>query len=215
MPNSTESPVELSGSNGHGVTPSVVDSVDTKPCPICGELIKSRARKCVHCDSALDWRKFVGLSSTTLAILTALIAVIGQSTPAVRSLWDVKNSRLHFTFISAGGTQAVLQGHIMTGDVVLLATNDGSRAGAIVTGRLIVGWTSEKRQHFMSSMLWMPSDEPQIVGPGTAVIARLFIDPLLETELIQMLPMRGRWLHPKRMMTRSLLLSRRHRACWT
>ena len=70
----------------------------------------------------------------------------------------------------------------MTGDVVLLATNDGSRAGAIVTGRLIVGWTSEKRQHFMSSMLWMPSDEPQIVGPGTAVIARLFIDPLLETE---------------------------------
>src|SRR5258706_15778244 len=49
---------------------------DVKPCPVCGEEIKVSARKCIHCSSELTWRKYLTFSSTTLALLTALVSVI-------------------------------------------------------------------------------------------------------------------------------------------
>jgi len=183
MPSSVDRPPAGPGSSdGNSSAGAAATIIDVRPCPVCGEPIKTSARKCVHCDSSLDWRKYVGLSSTTLAILTALVAVIGQSAPAVRSLWDVKDSKFHFTFMGAGSRRAVLDGRVLLGDVILLASNEGLKAGGIVTGRLLVSWTSDRRQHAVSSALWTPGDEPEIVGPGSAIGARLWLDASIDLE---------------------------------
>jgi hypothetical protein len=150
---------------------------DTRPCPVCGETIKQRARKCVHCDSVLDWARYLGISNTTLALLTALVAVIAQAAPVVRSALEPKDSRLHLTFMGAGSRRAVLDGTIMNGDVVLLVSNDGAEAGGVVTGSVDIFWEAENREHDLSLALWTPGDEPEIVGPGQAIAARLFADP--------------------------------------
>jgi hypothetical protein len=38
-------------------------------------------------------------------------------------------------------------------------------------------WEAENREHDLSLALWTPRDEPEIVGPGQAIAARLFADP--------------------------------------
>lgn len=150
----------------------------TKPCPVCGEPIQASARKCVHCSSDLDWRRFLGLSSTSLAVLTALIAVAGAVAPIIKSALEPKDSRLHFTFMGAGSMRGVTQdGQLTHGDTVLLATNDGTKGGAIVGAELQVMWRAGGRTHDLAAALWTAGDEPVIVPPGAAIAARLFNDP--------------------------------------
>ena len=42
--------------------PGEVDA--TKPCKVCGEAIKTTAKKCIHCDSYQDWRAYLNFGST-------------------------------------------------------------------------------------------------------------------------------------------------------
>jgi hypothetical protein len=175
---------------------------DTRPCPVCGETIKQRARKCVHCDSVLDWARYLGISNTTLALLTALVAVIAQAAPVVRSALEPKDSRLHLTFMGAGSRRAVLDGTIMNGDVVLLVSNDGAEAGGVVTGSVDVFWEAENREHDLSLALWTPGDEPEIVGPdrrsrqGSSRIPTFVREPLPNLAIFE------RWLLQLKRATR-------------
>jgi hypothetical protein len=176
--------------------------LDTRPCPVCAEPIKGQARKCIHCGSALDWTRYLGISNVTLALLTALVAVIAQAAPVVRSALEPRDSRLHPTFMGTGSRRAVLDGTIMNGDVILLISNDGAEAGGVVTGRLEVFWDHTpsvlsrakecitashrpeeaweeawKREHNVFLALWTAEDEPEIVAARQAIAARLFVDP--------------------------------------
>jgi hypothetical protein len=154
---------------------------ETKSCPVCAEPILLPARKCIHCGSRLDWLRFFGASTTTLALATALIAVIGQVAPVVRTASQPKDSRFHFVFMGAGGGRAMLNESVVHGDVVLVSTNDGTKAGAIVTGFLTVKWTCPSgRTCGLAIPLRTLNDEPQIVGPGSATGVRLYIQPEVE-----------------------------------
>jgi hypothetical protein len=157
--------------------PSSVAPVTTKPCPVCGELIKISARKCIHCSSDLDWRRYLGLSSTTLAVLTALIAVIGTVAPTVRTALEPKDSRLHLSFVGAGSIRSVMpDGRMTDGDTIILATNDGTKAGAIVAAGLLVSWKTRDGQRGLRLALWTPNDDPIIVPAATAVAGRFLND---------------------------------------
>jgi hypothetical protein len=63
---------------------------------------------------------------------------------------------------------------MVDGDTILLATNDGTKAGAIVNAAVEVSWMSQSRKHSLTMALWAPDYEPIIVPPGTAVAARFF-----------------------------------------
>src|SRR5260370_35611066 len=66
----------------------------TVPCRVCREAIKQGARKCVHCNSFLDWRGWLGISETALALLVALVTVMGATAPRVVELFTPKYSEL-------------------------------------------------------------------------------------------------------------------------
>jgi hypothetical protein len=53
-----------------------LNTVETKPCKVCGEEIRESARKCNHCDSYQDWRLNIGFSNTVLSLLVALCSVL-------------------------------------------------------------------------------------------------------------------------------------------
>jgi hypothetical protein len=55
------------------------DVVPTRPCPICCGLIPAGARLCVLCKSDLTWRRHLTIGNSSLALVTALVAVVGST----------------------------------------------------------------------------------------------------------------------------------------
>jgi hypothetical protein len=76
-------------------TPATVS--DAKPCKVCGEAIKRSARKCIHCDSYQDWHANIGMSTTVLSLLVALVAVLTPAVPVMKTTFSSKNSSLSFS----------------------------------------------------------------------------------------------------------------------
>jgi len=73
----------------------MVEAVATKQCIECCSEIPAKARKCVHCSAYQGWRRFSSVSQTTIALLTALIAV---GTVFVNSVVDVDRWLGSFSF---------------------------------------------------------------------------------------------------------------------
>src|SRR5205814_10317427 len=69
----------------------------TVPCRVCREPIKQGARKCVHCNSMLDWHGWLGISETALALLVALVSVIGATAPRLVEFLRPKSSDTRLT----------------------------------------------------------------------------------------------------------------------
>jgi hypothetical protein len=192
------------------VTPPtpVVDS--NKPCPVCSETINSKARKCRHCSSELGWRRFLGLSDTTLAILTALIAVMGSMIPIFKTAFDVDDSNMHAVFMGMGSARSISpQGELMPGSTILLVSNDGNKGGGIVAASFDVRWAVAGKEHMLYVVLRTPHDEPIIIAPGSAVAVRLSNDNRFVLTpgtsatdvkaLLQPIPGRGRFSAPLEM----------------
>ena len=95
---------------------------DTMQCPVCRETIKAGARKCVECNSDLDWKRYFTLSNTTLALLTALVSVVGSSYPGIKKMMtpEVSSISVHLAGLNYEDTR-----------LSLLATNLGSQTGVI------------------------------------------------------------------------------------
>lgn len=164
-------------------SPLVAPAPDRRLCPTCGENIAATAKKCIHCGSELNWRRHVSFSSTTLALATALIAVLGAVGPSIKSLFEHRDAFLNFTFIGAGSVRTVQQdGRPTNGSVILLSSNEGHAAGGLVAARLQISWVNEGRRHFASTMLRTPGDEPIVIAAGTAQSIRLLLDPSVDPE---------------------------------
>ena len=68
-----------------------------KACRLCGESIKAAARKCIKCDSWQDWRAGLGVGTTALSLLVALVTVITAAAPVLKRAATPENSRMRFT----------------------------------------------------------------------------------------------------------------------
>lgn len=99
-------------------------SKGTKACTVCGEDIKVNARKCIKCGCWLTTRRFLDFSSTSLALLTALVSVIGTTAPTIFGLLQIRDSRIEAVYIAQGLGQA-------DAGVTLLISNEGTRMGAV------------------------------------------------------------------------------------
>lgn len=111
------------------VVPPMGDLDEKIPCPICRELIFRGAKLCIHCKSDLTWKRYLSISNTTLALLTALIAVVGTVGPQLQRMYFGENSRL---------TAAVLGEAPESGLISVLVTNEGTRPGYVGKSSLIL-----------------------------------------------------------------------------
>ena len=89
-------------------------------CRTCREPIKAGARKCVRCDSFQDWRRFLTLSTSALALIIALVSVISALGPGIVRMLSGDRSELVVSYIAT-----VDEG------LLLLASNKGTRPAVI------------------------------------------------------------------------------------
>jgi hypothetical protein len=90
-----------------------------RQCVICAAHIPRYARRCNECDAYQDWRHFFPFSSTVLALMTALIAVL---TPAVTGYFTLF-PRHSSTKVSYGGGDSAF--------IYVYAWNRGRRPAVI------------------------------------------------------------------------------------
>lgn len=155
----TSSGGRVSSAGDPVVQPPSTDGVpsDTKRCPVCGEAIWAGAGKCTHCNTDFTWRRYLTLSNTTLALITALIAVIAASAPAFRLMVTPDNSEL----------TGVFAGISTSGETIsMLFSNSGRRTGAI--NRIWVTVTYPKSPEIRSFSIYphTKDDGAIFVGPG-------------------------------------------------
>jgi hypothetical protein len=92
----------------------------TQACVVCREPIKLGARKCVHCDSPQGWMRYLGVSTTILALLIALISVSQSALPVFLKIAEGEHTKLKLNLLSIGDTTATF-----------LVTNSGTMPGRL------------------------------------------------------------------------------------
>jgi uncharacterized paraquat-inducible protein A len=70
----------------------IPEDTPKKNCDVCFAWMPDSAIKCTKCDSFQGWRRGASLSSTTLALLTALISVLATSFPVFHSFLEENRS---------------------------------------------------------------------------------------------------------------------------
>jgi hypothetical protein len=106
-------------------------SENTVECSVCREPIKIGSKKCVHCDSFQDWRRNLGLSSSVLALLVALVSVVSIAAPMLKETFATRNSKVMLVF------QGTTDDH-----VYLIASNRGTKPGGFGSATLIISGAS-------------------------------------------------------------------------
>jgi predicted amidophosphoribosyltransferase len=107
-----------------------VDSRPMRECPICTESIPAFSKVCRECKSDLTWRGYVSISNTTLALMTALIAVSAALGPAVKRLFLQDDSAISAVYVG-----------LSAGEVAFLLSNSGSKAGSVKSAEFFMEWT--------------------------------------------------------------------------
>jgi hypothetical protein len=139
-----------------------VPQPETIPCPVCFEQIQRGARKCIHCDSYLDWRRHVALGANTVPVIAALVAVIAAASPWIAPLFKANNSQLHTTFGGVGSS-------MLNGEVTITVSNDGTKVGVFDAAMLGVSWKSSQRDLSFDIPLGNGSTVPIYPGPPRTI----------------------------------------------
>lgn len=83
-----------------------------KACLACGSSIPESASLCIHCETYQDWRRHISIGNSTLALIIALLALIGPATERVWSVYkDFKNEnskKIEFSLVDISGQLAKL-----------------------------------------------------------------------------------------------------------
>jgi predicted nucleic acid-binding Zn ribbon protein len=131
-------------------------------CPICRKPIPNDARKCTECDSYLDWRRFLGVGQTSLALLIALISVISTTAPSFYEWLSADYSKLH------AETRQVYREKLE-----LFVSNQGNQIGRLVSVSL--GATTQSGKMLNPITLEVAHDG-QIL-PKAATVVHLTVHP--------------------------------------
>jgi hypothetical protein len=131
-------------------------------CKQCCSAIPRGARLCSHCSSYQDWRSWFSVSSTVLALLTALVSVLGIATPAVINVLHSPRS------------DAILQTPSLDGATLrVVAINRGDAPASLIRARIdgeyLAGATKVR----------LRNDGDAIISPGSKLLT-FDIIPLLD-----------------------------------
>jgi len=127
---------EVTASDGateaNGIRAGEETAIATAPipgseCRVCLEPIRARAKKCVKCESYQDWRRFLSLSNTVLALLVALVSVSTAAIPEITKLFTtsyssvsaqkrgIKGNQIEFIVNNSGTKEAFAIGAVLRG----------------------------------------------------------------------------------------------------
>jgi hypothetical protein len=132
------------------------------PCAVCKEPIQAGALKCIHCESYLDWRGYLAVSQTTLALLIALISVVSSMVPPLVD-WMSR----HYSDIHAEVRQPYLD------RLEISVANTGNRPGMLVS----VSLAALKADGNRVGPILLQTQSDGVVGPGQSIVAQLTIHP--------------------------------------
>lgn len=152
--------------------------LQTVPCAMCREPIDPLAKVCKHCKADLTWRRYLPVSSTTLAIATALIAVIAAVAPQMQKLFETPNSKIRGSLIATIKGDALYEP-----GVALLVNNAGSRIGAVLDAYVLTPVTDAPADP-LRLKFYLFVDRGTFVEPSNAV--RMDASFSGEPELIDM-----------------------------
>ncbi|MBR1252267.1 hypothetical protein JQ634_00960 [Bradyrhizobium sp. AUGA SZCCT0240] len=99
-----------------------------KLCVTCGALMPTKATKCTKCETYQSWTHGLAVSTTMVALLTALLSVAATALPTLYGWWMSGNSRLSVSYAYDDDQ----------GGLFLTATNDGDRVGSIGKVTIVV-----------------------------------------------------------------------------
>jgi hypothetical protein len=155
------------------VTPSippipVPPIVSTKPCRFCCEPIDPRATVCKHCRTDLSIRRYLTLSNTTLALFTALIAVVGTFAPAIKNTFVPNTSQLRARFVNFTVASDKLF-------ATFIVTNAGGQPGVVGNGSLYMAIKGSDNTEMQASFNLL-TNPPIMIGPGNTAIYTLNVD---------------------------------------
>lgn len=110
------------------------DSPNIKQCKTCGEDIKSTAKKCIHCDSFQELRRYLPFSNTMIALIIALVSVVAAVSPVLKKVFTEQDSNI-----------IVRLQEVVWDSIHLIASNLGEKDGAIgITGITVKTTQKEK-----------------------------------------------------------------------
>jgi hypothetical protein len=90
-------------------------------CSTCREPIMLGATKCIHCGTPQNWQRYLSMSSTVLALLVALVGVLGAVIPVLVSLYEHNRSEVALGLIRVSGNE-----------IALSVSNAGGRPGIVI-----------------------------------------------------------------------------------
>lgn len=130
-------------------------------CKQCRNDIPQGALLCSNCSSYQDWRGWFSVSSTVLALLTALLSVLGIATPVIINALHTPKS------------DAFLQTPSLDGATLrVLAVNRGDASASFVYARIDGDYLAG------ATKVRLRSDADAIISPGTKLLT-FDIIPLL------------------------------------
>ena len=142
------------------MTTKSVDELDAKIlCPMCRAKIARGSKICINCKSDLTWKRFLPVGSTTLAMFTALVAVVATVAPQMKKVFEVPDSKLTAVMMGEGASD---------GTVSLLVSNDGNRVGAIDLAYVSVPYEAKTSTATASFSLRVAKEGMLFIKPNTS-----------------------------------------------
>lgn len=140
----------------------VAPSNSQRHCVACALLIPTEASVCTHCNHfQKGWRRYVGVSQTVLALLIALISVMGVVIPRIVALFDRPKTDIKAVLLDTRSVSGNYDYHVWL-------TNAGSRSGIV---KQIATLTSSSQGRLDAKM----NDDYLIVEPGAWEVARFSV----------------------------------------
>jgi hypothetical protein len=137
---------------------------DNCECKQCKSIIPRGAVICSTCNSYQDWRSFIPFSNTALALVTALISVIGIATPTIYKIIHTPQSQATLSMPSIDGTT-----------LRIVAVNKGDAPAS-----LIRAWV-DSEYLAAATKIRLKNDADALIPPGSKSLT-FDVVPLLDED---------------------------------
>ncbi|EPV9122369.1 hypothetical protein ACWAUT_005495 [Pseudomonas aeruginosa] len=143
---------------------SILDSCNEQLCKQCQNLIPNNAQICTKCNAYQDWRRYIPFSNTALALLTALISVIGIASPVLYKIVHTPRSEATLAMPSVDGTT-----------LRIIALNKGDAPAS-----LIRAWV-DSEYLAAATKVRLRNDADALIQPGSKLLT-FDVIPLLDED---------------------------------